>query len=104
MNSTLHTFVWESSCGGSEAVLCLDKEVQVAMCKQTDHSYVCILLTVKQAYKAKNQGSCFKNDEYKQTPCIQACESSKPTSISVQKICIEMIQLEDSGHLLNMCE
>ncbi len=45
-----------NSCGASEAFLCLDNdnEVQVTICKHTDHLYVCMVLTVRQSNEAKS--------------------------------------------------
>ncbi len=54
ITNLLHAFVWKDSRGASGAVLCLDNEMRVTMCNQTDHLYVCMLLTVRQAIEAKS--------------------------------------------------
>ncbi len=86
-------------------------EVQVTICKHTDHLYVCMLHTVRQANEAKKfKESYFKLridytlQKHEQTPCTQTSESSKPSSISMQKSRVAMLQLEDSKYLLNMYE
>ena len=104
VTNVLHAFVWKNSCGGSQAVLCFN-EVQVTMCKQTEHLYVCMLHTVRQTNKAKKSRKvASEKKKHEQIPCIQTTESSKPTSISVQKSCVAINQLGDSRYLLNLCE